>query len=96
MRPKNLALFAKLNWRLYAKKDTAWSKVILSTKILSAPASRPWFVVKKGEKIFKSGTKWECNLNTNKPHPMGYGYGNIKLNTEGSSKKKATLVRQDG
>ena len=29
-RAKNIALLAKLNWRLYHEKDSLWAKVMLS------------------------------------------------------------------
>ncbi|XP_075650954.1 uncharacterized protein LOC142621553 [Castanea sativa] len=70
---KNIALLAKLNWRFHQEKDNLWARV-LSHKYRPRPRqplSRPrtcsaiWTALKKGEKVFKSGTKWIVGNDSN-------------------------------
>ena len=64
-RAKNLALLAKLNWRMYQEKESLWAKVILR-KYCSIerrrardpdklPASPNWRAIKAGFQTFNDG-----------------------------------------
>lgn len=67
-RAKNIALLAKLNWRLYQDKEAPWAKVILkkycSTLRARArepdklPSSPNWKAVKLGFPVFLKGVCW--------------------------------------
>ena len=67
-RAKNIALLAKLNWRLYQEKDALWAKVILSKYCSNSrqttrdpdklPCSPCWTVVKTGFPTFVDGIFW--------------------------------------
>ena len=67
-RAKNVALLAKLNWRMYQEKDSLWAKVILNKycsldrrrardpdKLLG---SSSWTAIKVGFPIFEKGIGW--------------------------------------
>ena len=67
-RVRNIALLAKLNWRMNQEKEALWSRVILG-KYCSAdrrrsrnpdklPASPNWAAVKLGFKTFEEGICW--------------------------------------
>ncbi|KAL0011900.1 hypothetical protein SO802_007008 [Lithocarpus litseifolius] len=65
---KNLALLAKLNWRLYQEKDALWTQVILKKYCSPSrvrardpdalPSSPNWKAIKVGFPIFSSGICW--------------------------------------
>ena len=67
-RAKNIALLAKLNWRLYQEKDALWAKVILrkycsiSRQTARDPDKLPcspcWTAVKTGFPTFVDGICW--------------------------------------
>ena len=63
---KNIALLTKLNWRFHQEKDSLWARVLsnkyarqsrqsLTNRRTCSPI---WTSLKKGEPIFKKGTKW--------------------------------------
>ena len=65
---KNIAMLAKLNWRMYQEKESLWAKVILSkycatsrgrsidpNKLLSSPN---WKAIKPGFPVFSKGICW--------------------------------------
>ena len=64
-REKNLALLAKLNWRMYKKKEALWANVILkkycsidrrrSRNLDKLPASSNWKAIKAGFQTFADG-----------------------------------------
>ena len=64
-RAKNIALLAKLNWRLYHEKDALWMKIILNkycswTRRISKdpdklPCSSVWTTIKAGFSVLKKG-----------------------------------------
>ena len=65
---KNIALLAKLNWRLHSEKESIWARV-LSQKYGSFRRARSfrnrprqcsvtWAGMKKGASIFNKGIKW--------------------------------------
>ena len=64
-RAKNVALLAKLNWRMYQENDSLWVKVILSKYCSSdrrrardpdkLPASSSWKAKKVGFQTFEKG-----------------------------------------
>ena len=65
---KNLALLAKLNWRMYQEKDALWAQVILKKYCSlsrvrardsdALPSSPNWKTIKVGFTIFSSGICW--------------------------------------
>ena len=65
---RNMALLAKLNWRLHTERESQWAKVLRlkyctnqrlnSRNEVSLPCSRTWRSMKKGETIFKKGITW--------------------------------------
>ena len=65
VKAKNLALLAKLNWRMYQKKDALKAKVILgkyysqsrrlSKDLEKLPCSTNWKAIKMGFLIFSKG-----------------------------------------
>ena len=67
-RAKNLALLAKLKWRMYQEKESLWAKVILRKYCLverrrardldKLPASPNWRAIKAGFQIFADGICW--------------------------------------
>ena len=73
-RVKNIALLAKLNWRLYQEKDSLWTKVILkkycsqsqrNSKDLGKLSCSPcWTAVKKGFSIFAKEVCWSVEKNS--------------------------------
>lgn len=71
---KNSALLAKLNWRLHSETSSLWARVLiqkyknlrrrsnLSAKFRSCSAT--WAAVRKGENLFKLGSKWVVGRNS--------------------------------
>ena len=58
-KPKNLALLAKLNWRMKTEKDQLWAKVLrLKYANPNRCYSGTWVGIKRGKHIFEQGTKW--------------------------------------
>ena len=67
-REKNLALLAKLNWRIYKEKEALWANVILkkycsvdkrrSSNPNKLPASSNWKAIKVGFQTFADGICW--------------------------------------
>ena len=67
-RAKNIALLAKLNWRLATEPNSLWAKVLtqkyrtprrlLNPRIPFRTCSVTWSAIQKGELIFKKGSKW--------------------------------------
>ena len=67
-REKNLALLAKLNWRIYKEKEALWANVILkkycsvdkrrSSNPNKLPASSNWKAIKVGFQTFANGICW--------------------------------------
>ena len=67
-RSKNIAMLAKLNWRLYQEKDLLWAKVLLykycswhrmeAKNSDSLPCSPTWKAIKVGFPIFEKGVYW--------------------------------------
>ena len=65
---KNLALLAKLNWRMYQEKEALWAKVILKKYCSpfrmrardpdALPCSPNWKAIKIGFPIFSNGICW--------------------------------------
>ena len=65
---RNIALLAKLNRRLYTKKDALWAKVLgakyctsrrcNSSNADKLPCSRIWTAIKKGREVFMKGSRW--------------------------------------
>ena len=65
---KNIALLAKLNWRLMTETSSLWAKVLnhnyrVDKRLTSAhlklrTCSNTWSAIRKGEAVFKWGSKW--------------------------------------
>ncbi|KAL0012167.1 hypothetical protein SO802_007275 [Lithocarpus litseifolius] len=72
---RNLALLAKLNWRLQTEGESLWAKVLkgkyCSTRRVTSrnrdklPCSRVWTAMKKGALIFQKGVRWTCGRESN-------------------------------
>lgn len=64
---KNIALLAKLNWRLATEPNSLWAKVLTMKYLIPRRISNPrtffrtcsvmWSAIRKGEPIFKKGSK---------------------------------------
>ena len=71
---KNIALLAKLNWRLYHEKDALWSKIVLNKYCSRArrtskdpdklPCSSVWNAIKAGFPVFEKGVCWIASTNS--------------------------------
>ena len=65
---KNVALLAKLNWRLKTETNSLWAKVLnykykVAGRVTNAhlkprSCSNIWSVIRKGEAMFNRGSKW--------------------------------------
>ena len=65
---KNIALLAKLNWRLHTEKESIWARVLSqkygSFRRAQSFRTRPrlcsvtWAGMKKGASVFNKGIKW--------------------------------------
>ena len=65
-RPQNVALLAKLNWRVHVEKDQNWAKVLRSKYTNSKrPCFHTWSAIKKGQDVFNKGSKWIVGVNNN-------------------------------
>ena len=75
-RAKNVALLAKLNWRMYHEKEALWARVLL-TKYCSnirinsnnpdgLPSSFNWKAIKVGFPMFSKGIWWRVGNNSRK------------------------------
>uniref|UniRef100_A0A2N9HP80 Reverse transcriptase domain-containing protein n=1 Tax=Fagus sylvatica TaxID=28930 RepID=A0A2N9HP80_FAGSY len=70
-KPRNIALLAKLNWRLLQEKDALWAQTILAkyspngvmevNKRLHRSGSSTWRGIKKGNAVFREGIRWVVN-----------------------------------
>jgi ribonuclease HI len=70
-KPRNIALLAKLNWRLLQEKDALWAQTILAkyspngvmevNKRLNRSGSSTWRGIKKGNAVFREGIRWVVN-----------------------------------
>ena len=67
-KPRNLALLAKLNWRLIDEKDPLWAKTLLAKYCPNGPlefkerlrksGSSNWKGLKMGNEVFSKGIRW--------------------------------------
>ena len=65
---KNVALLAKLNWRLKTETNSLWAKVLnhkymVARRVTNAhlkprSCSNIWSAIRKGEAVFNTGSKW--------------------------------------
>ena len=65
---RNIALLAKMNWRLGTKKEVAWAQVLrakyCNNRRINAPnadklpCSHVWSASKKGREVFTKGSMW--------------------------------------
>ena len=65
---KNIANLAKLNWRLHSERSSLWAKVLshkyrnprraFSSRPYTRTCSTTWAAIRKGEAVFKTGSKW--------------------------------------
>ena len=65
---KNIALLAKLNWRLKTETNALWAKVLnhkyrVARKVTNAhfkpqSCSNIWFTIRKGKAVLNRGSKW--------------------------------------
>ena len=64
-KPKNLALLAKLNWRMHKESDSPSVKVLrIKYSNLRRICSRTWSIMKKGKEVFVHDTKWVVGANS--------------------------------
>ena len=64
-RAKNIALLAKLNWRIYQEKEAIWARILLNKYCSNSrrraanpdglPSSPNWFAIKLGFPTFVKG-----------------------------------------
>ena len=74
-RGRNTALLAKLNWRFHTEEKAPWARVLRlkycnhqrlnSRNSNNLSTSRVWKSLKKGEEIFKKGTRWFPGADSN-------------------------------
>lgn len=72
----NIALLAKLNWRMYHEKKALWAKVLLKKYCSIArcnsrnpdglPSSSSWNAIKAGFPIFSKGIWWRVRNGSRK------------------------------
>ena len=72
---QNIAMLAKLNWRLATEKEALWAKVerqkYCNQQRMNAanadrlPCSHIWAVVKKGKEVFNKGSMWTVGRESN-------------------------------
>ena len=65
---KNIALLAKLNWRLKTETSSLWAKVLnhknrvdrrpINAYLKLRTCSNTWSAIRKGKAVFKWGSKW--------------------------------------
>jgi hypothetical protein len=70
-KPRNIALLAKLNWRLFHEKDSLWAKTLLAKYCPHGPldisdrlkksGSCIWRGIKMGNDVFNQGIRWVVN-----------------------------------
>ncbi|KAK9990873.1 hypothetical protein SO802_025858 [Lithocarpus litseifolius] len=73
-RAKNIALLAKLNWRLYQEKEALWARVLINKYCSQSrrrskdpnklPCSPTWIAIKKGFTVFEKGIGWNLGSNS--------------------------------
>lgn len=73
-RAKNIALLAKLNWRLYHEKDSLWAKTVLHKYCSQSrrnsqdpdklPCSSVWTAIKAGFPVFEKGVCWNVGTSS--------------------------------
>ena len=74
-RGRNIALLAKLNWRLHTEQDMLWARV-LKQKYCSSrraraintdrlPCSQVWTAIKRGREVFNKGSMWLVGRDSN-------------------------------
>ena len=79
---RNIALLAKLNWRLNTEKEAPWAKVlrakygnsrrINAPNVDRLPCSRVWAAIKKGREVFTKGSMWMVGSDSK----LNFWYGN--------------------
>ena len=75
-RAKNIALLAKLNWRMYHEKEALWARMLLKKYCSNArnnsrnpdglPSSSSWNAIKVGFPIFSKGIWWRVGSESRK------------------------------
>lgn len=75
-RAKNVALLAKLNWRMYHEKEALCARVLLtkycsnvrinSNNLDGLPSSSNWKAIKVGFFVFSKGIWWRVEKNSRK------------------------------
>ena len=75
-RAKNIALLAKLNWRMYHEKEALWARVLLNKYFSNAirnsnnpdapPSSLNWNAIKVGFPVFSKGIWWRIGNGSSK------------------------------
>ena len=68
VKERNIALLAKLNWRLNTEKETPWAKVlkakycncrrVYTPNANRLPYSCVWAAIKQGREVFTKGSIW--------------------------------------
>lgn len=79
---RNIALLAKLNWRLSTEKEALWAKVLrakyCNNRRVNAPntnrlpCSHVWVAIKKGREVFTKGSMWMVGRDSK----LNFWYGN--------------------
>ena len=103
-RGRNIALLAKLNWRLHTEQDMLWARVLKQrycfgrrARALNAnrlPCSQVWSAMKRGREVFNKGSMWLVGRDNNQSFWFGNWIkrGSIRHRILGPLTREAELL----